>query len=142
MPSPIHGAARGSLFSGTRSSSVIASEAMATPVRAMAWRYFSRMAASRRFRFWLVQNSTCTPSRPMVLATSRAAGSQRRPSDQSQAPILNQREFASASKVRHGQPAAAKAAASTDRRSSCRRPILHPPLLMALSVKKRRGSAR
>ena len=35
----------------------------------------------------------CTPSSPISLATSKAAGSQRLPSDQSQAPILNQRDW-------------------------------------------------
>ena len=57
-----------------------------------------------------VPKSICTPSRPICLATSRAAGSPRLPSDQSQAPILNPRVAGAANKGAKAEQPRVKAA--------------------------------
>ena len=126
MLSASHCAARGSLFSGTLFISPIGQrgDRQAGPLGRLRGSVFCTSGRRRCMSLATVPMSICTPSSPICLATSKAAGSHRLPSDQSQAPILNRRDCGAANNGANGEAAAAKAAAWADRTSMATAGIL------------------
>ncbi len=131
MLSASHSAARGSLFNGTLFISLMASEAISRPVRLAASRYFFCTSGRRSCMSSATPPMfTCTPSSPICLARSKAAGSHDFPSDQSQAPILNHRDCGPANSGASGEATAANAAARTEPAINVRRLIFPLERLM------------